>query len=127
MKERTGKVHLDWESLLTFRKPRPAPEGNTGLPYEKWIEYAKGVWYIRGAQDERGLAVFPKELVSRLIQLYSFKGDLILDPFLGTGTTLAVAKSLERRGVGYEINPDLKPEIMRKLSAKIEIGRSTLT
>ena len=122
-----GKVHLDWEWILTFRKPGPAPEGNTGLPYEKWTEYSKGVWCIPGAQDERGLATFPEELVSRLIQLYSFEGDLVLDPFLGTGTTLAVAKSLGRRGVGYEINPDLKPEIMKKLSAKIEIGRSTLT
>jgi DNA modification methylase len=112
-----GKTHLDWEWILTFRKPGPAPEGNTGLPYEKWTEYSKGVWYIPGAQDERGLATFPEELVSRLIQLYSFEGDLVLDPFLGAGTTLAVAKSLGRRGVGYEINPDLKGTITAKLSS----------
>jgi DNA modification methylase len=111
-----GKTHLDWEWILTFRKPGPMPEGNTGLPYEKWVELSKAVWYISGAQDERGLATFPKELVSRLIQLYSFEGDLILDPFLGTGTTLAVAKVLGRRAVGYEINPDLKPTIKERLS-----------
>jgi len=111
-----GKVHLDWEWLLTFRKRGPAPDGNTGLPYEKWIEYSKGVWHIQGAQDERGLAKFPDELVSRFIQLYSFEGDLVLDPFLGTGTTLAVAKALGRRGIGYEINPSRKAQIMEKLS-----------
>lgn len=111
-----GKVHLDWEWVLTFRKPGPAPDGNTGLPYEKWIEYSKGVWHIQGAQDERGLAKFPDELVSRLIQLYSFEGDLVLDPFLGTGTTLAVAKALGRRGIGYEINPSRRAQIMEKLS-----------
>lgn len=115
-----GKVHLDWEYLLTFRKPGPMPEGNTGLPYEEWVELSKGVWYIQGAQNARGLAVFPEELVSRLIRLYSFEGDVILDPFLGTGTTVAVAKKLGRRGVGYEINPDLKAEITKKLGADAE-------
>ena len=113
-----GKVHLDWEYLLTFRKPGPMPEGNTGLPYEEWGELSKGVWYIQGAQNARGLAVFPEELVSRLIRLYSFEGDVVLDPFLGTGTTVAVAKKLGRRGVGYEINPDLKAEITKKLGAE---------
>jgi DNA modification methylase len=110
-----GKTHLDWEWLLTFRKPGPAPEGRSKLSYQKWKKYTKGVWYIKGARSSRGLAAFPPELVSRLIQLYSFKGDLVLDPFLGTGTTVAVAKKLGRRGVGYEINPDLKAEIKRTL------------
>jgi DNA modification methylase/ParB-like chromosome segregation protein Spo0J len=110
-----GKTHLDWEWILTFRKPGPAPEGRSKLSYQKWKKYTKGVWYIKGARSSRGLAAFPPELVSRLIQLYSFKGDLVLDPFLGTGTTVAVAKKLGRRGVGYEINPDLKAEIKRTL------------
>ena len=114
-----GKTHLDWEYLLTFRKPGPAPEGKTKLSYKKWTKYSKGVWDIPGARNKRGLATFPKELVSRLIQLHSFKGDLVLDPFLGTGTTLKVAKSLGRRGVGYEINPDLKQEIMQNLKLEI--------
>jgi len=113
-----AKTHLDWEWLLTFRKPGPMPEGNTGLSYEDWIKYSKGVWYIQGAQDERGLAKFPEELVSRFIQLYSFPGDVVLDPFVGTGTALVVAKKLGRRGIGYEINPDLKTEIMKKLSSR---------
>ncbi len=115
-----GKVHLDWEYLLTFRKPGPMPEGNTGLPYEEWVELSKGVWYVQGAQNARGLAVFPEELVSRLIRLFSFEGDVVLDPFLGTGTTVAVAKKLGRRGVGYEINPDLKAEITKKLGAEAQ-------
>lgn len=118
-----GKVHLDWEYLLTFRKPGPMPEGNTGLPYEEWVELSKGVWYIQGAQNARGLAVFPEELVSRLVRLYSFEGDVVLDPFLGTGTTVAVAKKLGRRGVGYEINPDLKAEITKKLDAEAQGDR----
>ena len=116
-----GKTHLDWEYLLTFRKPGPAPEGRSELTYEQWKEYTKGVWYIEGAQNERGLAKFPDELVSRFIQLYSFRGDLILDPFLGTGTTLIVAKSLGRHGVGFEINPALEDELRKQLTPSPDV------
>jgi DNA modification methylase len=120
-----GKIHLDWEYVFTFRKSGPMPEGNTGLPYEEWVELSKGVWYIQGAQNARGLAVFPEELVSRLVRLYSFEGDVVLDPFLGSGTTVAVAKKLGRRGVGYEINPDLKAEITKRLRTEVQSDDET--
>jgi len=78
------------------------------------------VWYVQGAQNARGLAVFPEGLVSRLVRLYPFEGDVVLDPFLGSGTTVAVAKRLGRRGIGYEINPDLKAEITKRLGTKVQ-------
>jgi site-specific DNA-methyltransferase (adenine-specific) len=60
-------------------------------------------------------AMFPEELVRRAVVLSSDEGDVVLDPFLGSGTTVAVAKSLRRTGVGYEINEAFKPLIKAKL------------
>lgn len=115
-----GKTHLDWEWLLTFRKPGPAPSAvYTTLNYGEWVECSRGVWYIPGAEAMRGLAVFPEELVSRFIEMYSCKGGFVLDPFLGTGTTVRVARALGRRGIGYEINPGLSSFIGARLQQKM--------
>ncbi len=59
-------------------------------------------------------AMFPEELPEALIRLYSFEGETVLDPFLGSGTTTKVAASLNRRSIGYELNPDYLPLIKRK-------------
>ncbi|MEM0475421.1 MAG: site-specific DNA-methyltransferase [Candidatus Norongarragalinales archaeon] len=59
-------------------------------------------------------AMFPEELPEALIRLYSFEGETVLDPFLGSGTTTKVAESLNRRSIGYEINRSFLPLIKRK-------------
>lgn len=73
------------------------------LPHEKWSKYT---------------AAFPEELVERLIRLYSYWGETILDPFLGTGTTCVVARRLGRNCVGYEIDVELKEAIEDRLGHK---------
>ncbi|MEM0439402.1 MAG: site-specific DNA-methyltransferase [Desulfurococcaceae archaeon] len=70
------------------------------LPSEKWSKYT---------------AVFPEELVERLIYLYSYWRETVLDPFLGTGTTCAVARRLQRNCVGYEIDVELKDAIEERI------------
>ena len=60
--------------------------------------------------------MFPEELPKRLIKMFSFTGDTILDPFLGSGTTSLAAKNLNRNSVGYEINADFIPIIKKKLA-----------
>jgi len=60
-------------------------------------------------------AVFPEELVKRIILLCSEKGDIVLDPFAGSGTTIAIAEALGRIGIGYELNPDYRFIIKRRL------------
>jgi len=77
------------------------------LPSEKWSKYT---------------AVFPEELVERLVKLYSYWGETVLDPFLGTGTTCAVAKMLSRNCIGYEI--DL--ELMEVIKERLGVGMKTL-
>ena len=67
------------------------------------------------AKSEGHPAPFPLELPKRLIKLYSFWGDVVLDPFAGTGTTLRAAQELGRKSIGFELNPDYIPLIKRKL------------
>ena len=60
--------------------------------------------------------MFPEELPKRLIKMFAFKGDTVLDPFLGSGTTTLAAKNLGRNSIGYEINPEFIPLIKKKLN-----------
>ena len=65
-------------------------------------------------------AVFPDELPRRLIRMFSFQGEVVLDPFLGTGTTCKVSKEMERNSIGYEINPAFVSLVKQKCpNAKI--------
>lgn len=61
------------------------------------------------------VAAFPEELVAFFLQIYSNEGDVVLDPFLGSGTTLKVARVMRRRGIGYEINSEFKDLIEAKI------------
>ena len=65
--------------------------------------------------------MFPEELPRRLIKMFSFVGETILDPFLGSGTTSKTARELKRNSIGYEINKDFLPIIEEK------IGKSKLS
>jgi len=88
---------------------------------EKWY---LSVWDITNVLPSNSVskytAVFPEELAERLIRLYSYVGETVLDPFLGTGTTAVVAKKLNRNSVGYEIDLELKPIIEERLGVKIK-------
>jgi len=64
---------------------------------------------------EEGIAAFPEEIPRRLIKLFTMVGETVLDPFLGSGTTLRVARELGRKGIGYEIDLELKDVIRKKL------------
>jgi DNA modification methylase len=83
-------------------------------------EWHLTVWNITnvlplGPRLEKGIAAFPEEIPKRLIKLFSFYGETILDPFLGSGTTMKVAQELGRNSWGYEIDRGLKKIITQKL------------
>ena len=69
---------------------------------------------VRGRVEE-GIAAFPEEIPYRLIKLFSFVGETVLDPFVGSGTTTKVARMLGRNSYGYEIDLELMDAIKRKL------------
>jgi DNA modification methylase len=83
-------------------------------------EWHLTVWNITnvlplGLRLEKGIAAFPEEIPKRLIKLFSFHGETVLDPFLGSGTTMKVAQELGRNSWGYEIDRGLKTIIAQKL------------
>ena len=85
------------------------------LSAEKWNQYFAGHWNFPGEKQNRHLAMFPEELPRRLIRMFRFAGDTVLDPFLGSGTTSLAAKKLERNSIGYEINAEFAPVILEKI------------
>ena len=99
------------EYILVFSKgdyKREKGKKENTIAKEQFIEWTKSIWTMN-AESARRIghpAPFPEELPYRLIQLYSFKGDIILDPFMGSGTTAVAALKSERKFVGYEINKE---------------------
>jgi len=120
------------ESIIIFQKGRfdynyikrldsPLKEASridlTRYQSEKWY---LTVWEITNVLPlkgrlEQGVAAFPEEIPRRLIKLFTFTGETVLDPFLGSGTTTKVAKELGRNSYGYEIDLELKKTIMEKI------------
>lgn len=118
---RNGIVKLDFEYILLFKKQGNAPKPtkdqkeNSTMTNEEWNTYFNGHWYFSGAKQDKHLAMFPEELPHRLIKMFSFPEETILDPFMGSGTTAHAARNLGRNSVGYEINPDFIPIIREKI------------
>jgi len=84
-------------------------------------EFRDAIWYINGVNDKH-CAAFPYEIPYRLIMMFSYIEDVILDPFVGSGTTIKAARDLGRNSVGIDINPDFV-EIMKE---KIGINQKLL-
>jgi len=116
-----GIVELDYEYILLFKKPGPPPKvapaikEASKLTTEEWKQFFAGHWTFGGARQANHEAMFPDELPRRLIRMFSFVGETVLDPFLGSGTTAKVALEQNRSAVGYEVNPDFVPLIREKL------------
>jgi DNA modification methylase len=72
---------------------------------EEWKAFFSGHWSFGGERQTLHEAMFPDELPCRLIRMFSFVGETVLDPFLGSGTTVKVALDLGRKAIGYEIQP----------------------
>jgi len=136
---RNGIVKLDFEYILIFKKqgnaPKPTAEqkAQSAMTNEEWNTYFNGHWYFNGAKQDKHLAMFPEELPKRLIKMFSFPQETVLDPFMGSGTTAAVAKALGRNSVGYEINPDFIPLMKERIdannlieTANLEIKKQTI-
>ncbi|GAH42648.1 unnamed protein product, partial [marine sediment metagenome] len=121
---RNGILKLDYEFILILKKYgnplRVSKEvkEQSKLTQEEWNKYFTGHWNFPGEKQDKHLAMFPEELPRRLIKMFSFIGDTVLDPFLGSGTTSMAAKNLSRNSVGYEINEEFLPVIKEKVGMK---------
>ncbi len=118
---RNGILKLDYEFILIFKKYGISPSVNkeikeqSKLSKEEWNQYFSGHWNFAGERQDKHLAMFPEELPKRFIKMFSFVGDTVLDPFLGSGTTTLAATKLYRNSIGYEINEDSLSVMKEKL------------
>ncbi|MEO0296927.1 MAG: site-specific DNA-methyltransferase [candidate division WOR-3 bacterium] len=123
-----GIVEIDYEFIHIFKKPGKNKKVSkeikeeSKLSKEEWKEFFSGHWYFGGAKQIGHEAMFPDELPRRLIKMFSFVGDTVLDPFLGSGTTLKVALELKRNAIGYEINKNF----LKIIKEKLEIEKKPL-
>ncbi len=118
---RNGILKMDYEFILIFKKlgnaPKPTKEQKISSVISKaeWAEYFSSHWNFNGVKQVGHIAMFPEELPKRLIKMFSFAGETVFDPFLGSGTTSLAAMKLGRNSIGYEINKDFAPVITEKL------------
>jgi len=98
-RKRTDKL-IDW-NIRAHPEPNLVKESKIGEDYER-----TNIWRIKPAYDKRHPAIFPLELAKKVISYYSFKNDVVLDPFAGIGTTAIAAIKLKRRFVMIEENPE---------------------
>ena len=122
---RNGILKIDYEFILIFKKqgkaPIPTPEQKqlSEMTKEEWNTYFASHWNFGGAKQDGHIAVFPEELPHRLIKMFSFVGETVFDPFMGSGTTALAARNLHRNSIGYEINSDYKRYYEEKVSSSL--------
>ena len=134
-------INYAHEFILEFEKPAPkgyrkyahvTPEQREASRLDKdfWLRLKKSdVWLIKPEKSGAGrthVAPFPYELPYRLIRAYSFVGETVLDPFLGSGTTLLAARDLSRNGVGYELHADIAAQAAERLKNAPRFTRETI-
>jgi DNA modification methylase len=128
-----GIIEIDYEQILIFKKPGKSPrfdkelKERSKLTKEEWKEFYISHWSFGGARQVEHEAMFPEELPRRLVRMFSLEGEIVLDPFLGSGTTALASNRLGRSCIGYEINPDFIPLIEKKMTqvkdAELKIHR----
>lgn len=110
--EPNAVIKNDIEFILFQRKPggyrRPSLASRllSVIPEGKHREWFQQVWTLRGASTREHPAPYPLELAERLVRMFSFAGDTVLDPFSGTGSTSLAARRWGRNSVGFEIEPE---------------------
>jgi DNA modification methylase len=120
---RNGILKLDYEFILIFKKlgeaPKPTREQKelSKMTAQEWNTFFAGHWNFTGTRQTNHIAMFPEELPRRLIKMFSFYGENILDPFGGSGTTTLAAKNLGRNSACFEINPEFIPILKDKIGA----------
>jgi len=120
-------IKNDVEFILMFRKPgeyrHPTSEQRRGskLGREEFFQYFRQVWDLPGASTRRHPAPFPEPLAYRLIRMFSFVGDTVLDPFVGTGSTCLAAARAGRSSIGIEIDPRYVEICKERFSCGIDL------
>lgn len=123
------------ESIIIFQKGkfdyRSIPKEIRDKSKVDTKEFSENKWYMTlweminvlpGSKLEKNIAAFPEELPYRIIKLFSYVGETVLDPFVGSGTTMKVARELGRNSIGIEIKKSLIPIIKKKLGIEGQLS-----
>lgn len=128
---RNGILKIDYEFILIFKKQGKAPVPTlkqkqlSEMTKEEWNLFFASHWNFGGAKQDGHIAVFPEELPHRLIKMFSFAGETVFDPFMGSGTTALAARNLQRNSIGYEINPDFRSFYEQKVAYSSLLNSAT--
>ena len=119
-----GVIKNDTEHILMLRKPggyrspTPEMEQRSRIETDDYVRWFSPIWHdVQGASTRHHPAPFPIGIPRRLIRMFSFAGDTVLDPFTGTGTTQLAAVETGRSSWGYEVEPSYLPTIENRLAA----------
>ena len=124
--EPNAVIKNDTEFILMQRKPGPYRKPTNEqrrlsyIPrefYEKWF---RQIWDIRGESTRHHPAPYPLDLAERIIRMYSFVGDTVLDPMNGTGTTMVAAARCGRDSIGYDVDPEYVLLAKRRFRGELE-------
>jgi site-specific DNA-methyltransferase (adenine-specific) len=115
------------EHIIIFSKDDWKLESDnfiTTISPKEFCLYTQSIWNIQAVSSKQNWhpTPFPLELPKRLIQLYTYVNDVVLDPLLGSGTTCAAAKSLARKSIGYEINQSYKDLIIGQINDVVDLA-----
>jgi site-specific DNA-methyltransferase (adenine-specific) len=101
-----------------YRKPSNAQRNASRISKDEFGSWFQQIWNIPGESTRHHPAPFPLELANRLVRMFSFVGDTVLDPFCGSGTTMIAAFRTNRNSIGVEIDPDYCRLAARNLKAQ---------
>jgi modification methylase len=117
-------IKNDVEFILMLRKPggyrQPTEEqrGSSRLSKDEHHDWFQQVWTIPGESTRTHPAPYPEELAYRLVRMFSFTGDTVLDPFMGVGTTIVAATRCDRNSIGVEIDPTYFAKARARIEAE---------
>ncbi|MBN1465017.1 site-specific DNA-methyltransferase [candidate division KSB1 bacterium] len=131
--EPNGIIKHDIEYLLMLRKPgsyRKPTQEQRKLSVISEVEFSKWytqIWSLNGTSTRKHPAPYPEELAERIVRMFSFVGDTVLDPFLGSGTTMVAAIKSGRNSIGIEIDKEYANLALSRLSNEIDLfGQNTV-
>ena len=104
-----------------YRKPSPSKRLLSVVAAENYQRWFRQIWSdVAGASTRQHPAPFPLELAERVVSMFSFAGDTVLDPFLGTGTTTVAAARWGRNSIGYEVDPKYMEFARSRISGELD-------
>jgi site-specific DNA-methyltransferase (adenine-specific) len=114
-------------AILYKKEWHRSKRGKSDISKKEFMEWTSGVWNFPGESKKRvgHPAPFPLELPKRCIKLFSFVGDVVLDPFLGSGTTLVACAKLGRKGIGVEIDRNYCEIAKQRLISEAKVNQPT--